>query len=97
MISSRTLILGGIGLALVLAAGVSPFASPHKDGLEKVAEEHQIVAAQQPAWPASPIPDYAMPGIRHPGLATGIAGVIGTLVVLALGAVLARVLVRRRS
>lgn len=97
MISNRTLVLGGIGLALGLAAFASPFASASPDGLEKVADEHQIEAAEHPAWAASPIPDYAMPGVKHEGLATGTAGVVGTLVLLALGAGLGRLLVRRRS
>jgi hypothetical protein len=65
--------------------------------LEKKAEELNIEAAEHPLWTASPIPDYAMPGITHEGAATGAAGIVGTLVVLALGVVLARVLVRRPS
>lgn len=97
MISDRTLVISGIGLALILATVVSPFASASPDGLEKVAEEHAIEAAEKPLWTASPVPDYTMPGITHEGLATGTAGILGTLVVLALGAGLGRVLVRRQS
>jgi hypothetical protein len=97
VISNRTLVLGGIGLALGLAAFASPFASPFEDGLEAVATKHGIEAAEHPLWTASPIPDYAMPGVKHEGLATGSAGVVGTLVLLALGAGLGRMLVRRRS
>ena len=68
MISNRTLVLSGVGLALVLAAFVSPFASSSPDGLEKKAEELRIEAAEKPAWTASPIPDYTMPGITHEGV-----------------------------
>lgn len=97
MISTRALVLSGVGLALVLAAVVSPFASPAPDGLEKKAAELGIEAAEQPLWTASPLPDYAMPGIAHEGVATGAAGLVGTLVVLVLTMVLARILVRRSS
>lgn len=97
MISTRALAISGVIVALVCAAVASPFASSSPDGLEKVAEEHGLAAAEQPAWTTSPIPEYAVPGIAHEGLATGSAGLIGTLVVLALGFGLSRLLVKRRQ
>jgi cobalt/nickel transport protein len=92
---NRFFLIGGLAVCLVLAGLVSPFASPHPDGLEHVAEAKGIAAAEQPAWTASPIPDYAVPGIEREYIATGLAGIIGTLIVLAAGWGLAR-LVRRR-
>jgi hypothetical protein len=92
---NRYFLIGGIAVCLVLAGLVSPFASPHPDGLEHVAAGTGIAAAEQPAWTASPIPDYAVPGIEHEALATGLAGILGTLIVLAAGWAVAR-LVRRR-
>ena len=91
---NRTAVVIGIAVCLLLAGLASPFASSHPDGLEHVAESHGIVAAEKPAWSAAPIPDYTMPGVAHEGLATGLAGAIGTLLVLAAGWGLAR-LVRR--
>lgn len=85
----------GIAICLLLAGVASPFASPHPDGLEHVAETKGIVATEQPAWTAAPIPDYAVPGIANKSVATGLAGVAGTLIVLLAGWVVAR-LVRRR-
>jgi len=76
----RYFILGGIALSLALAIFLSPFASPHPDGLERVAEnkgfieheaEHQILP--------SPLPDYTIPGIGSERVSTALAGLIGTL------------------
>lgn len=92
---NRLFLVLGIIVCLVLAGLVSPFASPHPDGLEQVAAGKGIAAAEQPTWTASPIPDYAVPGVENEALATGLAGIVGTLIVLAAGWGLAR-LVRRR-
>jgi hypothetical protein len=95
MISNRTFAISGVVLALILAIAVSPFASTEKDGLEKVAEQQGITAADKPVWTASPMPDYAMPGIADDGWAGAMAGLAGTAVVLGLGLLLRRLLVRR--
>lgn len=88
-------VLAGLAICLLLAGLAAPFASSHPDGLERVAEDHGI-AASPPVWNAAPAADYAMPGIRHAGLATGLAGAAGVLLLLAAGWGLARLL-RRRS
>jgi ABC-type spermidine/putrescine transport system permease subunit I len=83
---------------LLLALGVvllSPLASPHPDGLERVAEDQGFLDRAREA-PYEIIPDYAFPGVQNEALATILAGVVGTLVVFGLGYVLAWVL-RRRS
>jgi cobalt/nickel transport protein len=97
MINVRTMAISGVVLALILAAFVSPFASTQKDGLERVAEQQRIEAAEQPVWKAAPMPDYAVAGVEDGGWATGVAGVVGTLAVLGLGLLLGRLLVRRSS
>ena len=43
---------------------------------------------------SSPIPEYHMPGIQSPALATAIAGAVGTIVVFGLAVALATALVR---
>lgn len=74
-----------IGLALAVAVGlgtaVSPWASPHPDGLERVAEDQGFAEAGTLAavQEDSPVPDYAFPGIEDPRVATGVAGFVGTL------------------
>lgn len=92
---NRLFLIGGLAVCLILAGLVSPFASSHPDGLEHVAEGQGIAAADKPAWTASPIPDYAVPGIENEAVATGLAGVLGTVIMLAAGWAVAR-LVRRR-
>jgi cobalt/nickel transport protein len=68
--------------ALILAFFISPFASSSPDGLEKVAEDKGFLEKGEVA-PAvtSPMPDYAWPGVNRESLATGLAGIFGTLLV----------------
>lgn len=86
--------LVGLAVALVLTL-LSPLASPHPDGLERVAENLGFIEAAQDA-PYEVIPDYTFPGISNEALATIAAGVAGTIVVFAIGFGLAA-LVRRQA
>jgi cobalt/nickel transport system permease protein len=71
----------GLGIALVLAV-LSPLASAHPDGLEWVAGQRGFLeAARAPLY--SMIPGYIFPGITNKALATIVAGIVGTLIVLA--------------
>ncbi|MFC4600576.1 PDGLE domain-containing protein [Cohnella hongkongensis] len=67
-----------VAIVTLLAAGVaSSFASPHPDGLERVAEDHGFLdQAKEPSWSAW-IPDYELPGVPSPWLRVGLAGLIG--------------------
>jgi PDGLE domain len=96
-VSTRIIVILGLALAVGLATAVSPFASPHPDGLEKVAEQKQFLDQGKLAGiqEDSPIPDYAFPGVDNERVATGLAGFVGTLAVFAIGWALAY-LVRRR-
>lgn len=72
--------IGGLLIAAVLAV-FSPLASAHPDGLEWVAERMGFLsAAQAPTY--NLIPDYVLPGISNPALATIAAGLLGALIVL---------------
>lgn len=71
-------------LALALALFLSPFASSFPDGLERVAEDHGFIEQGEGQEVIhSPIPDYALPGIANEKVATALAGIIGTLLTLA--------------
>jgi cobalt/nickel transport system permease protein len=70
-----------LGLALALAVTLlAPLASPHPDGLERVAEDQGFIETAQDA-PYEIIPDYVLPGVPNEALATIAAGVVGTLIV----------------
>jgi cobalt/nickel transport system permease protein len=96
--AGRPVVPPAVVVSLCLAFAVAPHASPHPDGLERVAADHgfagagRVDAFQQ----AAPLPDYAFPGVGDAGLATGVAGIVGTLAVLALGTGAGAAL-RRRS
>lgn len=67
---------------LALAGILSWFASPHPDGLERVAIDQQFdESAQSPAFEV--LPDYTVPGIGG-FMSTSIAGILGTIVVFGL-------------
>lgn len=82
---------------LLLALGVallSPLASPHPDGLERVAEDEGFLDQAEDA-PYQLIPDYAFPGIENEALATITAGLVGTALLFGVGYALAWLLRRR--
>jgi cobalt/nickel transport system permease protein len=88
-------IIGGLGVALAIAVFLAPFAYEQPDGLEFVGQKLELLPAEapQPKIPA-PIPDYQLPiaGASHVKLATAAAGLVGTLVVFAVGWGMARIL-----
>jgi hypothetical protein len=82
---TRTLVLVGVLVALVLAGVVSFYASSAPDGLSRVAEDHGFAASETEHRRAdSPMADYATKGVDDERLSGGIAGVAGTLIVLGL-------------
>jgi hypothetical protein len=94
---TRTLVLAGVVVALLLAGVVSFYASSHPDGLEYVAERTGFLdSADEHAAGDGPFADYATKGVDDARLSGGVAGVVGTLVVLVLAGGLA-LAVRRRG
>ena len=83
------------GITGVWVALLSPFASTKPDGLEHIAALHGF-AASKPAAPAGLFSDYEWPGVGGGRLATALAGVFGTLLVMILGLGLSK-LTRRAS
>jgi cobalt/nickel transport system permease protein len=81
----------GVALSLAVAIFLAPFASAWPDGLEFVGGKFRFLAEEAPSVLEAPIPDYEMPGLRDMlGVATAVAGVVGTLVVFVVGVGLAR-------
>ncbi len=85
----------GLLLALVVAL-LSPLASSHPDGLERVAEEEGFLEQAKDA-PFKILADYLFPGIENENVATMVAGLVGTVLLFGLGYGLAWLLRRRSS
>lgn len=96
-VSTRTLLMVGAVITVLLAAVVSYYASSSPDGLEHVAGSLGFESAAKEHHAAdSPFADYAVTGVADARLSGGLAGVVG---VIAVGLVMAAViwLVRRSS
>jgi PDGLE domain len=77
--STRVVLVVGVLVALLLAGGVSVFASGSPDGLERVAEDTGFLdTAEEHAAADGPLADYEL----GDGGGTGVAGVVGVVVVL---------------
>lgn len=83
-----------LAASLLIALVFSPFASSHPDGLEWLAQKYSFFHETAPSFVA-PLSDYAMPGIAHEALATGMAGASGIIVVFSTACLLS--LIWRRS
>lgn len=90
--------IGGLVLALAIAALLSPWASPWPDGLDRVSE-HLGFRGREQKRPIVPAPwaGYKLPGVQGASWSTPVAGVTGTLVVFAGACLLGYVLSRRKS
>jgi cobalt/nickel transport system permease protein len=78
-----------VGLIIAVALAIaSPLASAYPDGLEWVAGQRGFLeSAQKPVYQI--IPDYILPGVSNEALATILAGIIGTLLVFGITALVA--------
>jgi cobalt/nickel transport protein len=83
--SVRAFTLLALAVAVASATLASPQASRAPDGLSRVAEDQRFSSrAVTPALQErAPAAGYALPGIAHEGIATGAAGLMGTLIVFA--------------
>lgn len=95
-ISTRALVVAGIVVALLIAGVASFYASSDPDGLAKVSEDKGFSNTEKQHDAADgPFAGYETKGVDDARLSGGAAGVVGSLVVLAVagGVVL---LIRRR-
>ena len=81
-------------LILICLAVLIPFASSFPDGLERVSEYLEI-EEPEPVW-IGLMPDYALPGIRNPYMATLLSGFIGVFLVLAASWIMGRTVTHKR-
>jgi cobalt/nickel transport system permease protein len=85
----------GLIIALGLAIFVSPYACSWPDGLDKVAETFGF-DGRATTFINTWIPDYRMPGVSSAGIATALAGALGTVVMFCIACLIGRVLVRNK-
>ncbi len=85
--SNRWVWVGGLGLTVLLAV-LSPLASAHPDGLERVAERAGFLASAQGSW-FQILPDYLVPGMPNQAASTILAGIVGAAIVLVVTLLLA--------
>ena len=72
------LVVVGLVLSLVLAGGLSYYASSEPDGFEKSAGEIGFLdTAEDSPLADSPLADYGVGGVENERLSGGLAGVIG--------------------
>jgi cobalt/nickel transport system permease protein len=80
-VSRRALVLVGLLVALVLAGGVSYWASSAPDGLNKVAADQGFdKGAEDHRLDDSPLAGYETDGVGDSRLSGGLAGVVGVAV-----------------
>lgn len=91
----RGWIIAGVVVSLIVVL-LSPLASTHPDGLERVAIDMGFINAGHSA-PFQIIPDYTLPFLGKTPLSTILAGAVGILIVLAIMIVTGRSLQKKAS
>lgn len=98
----KILIFTGLGVALLIAIFLSPFASQNPDGLDRVSQDHGFDQKATEDTPARQLPfytifdEYAMRGVPET-LATPLAGLAGTLITFGLAWGAGKLLTKNRS
>jgi cobalt/nickel transport protein len=93
------IILTGLGISLLIAIFLSPFASSDPDGLDRVAQDQKFEDRAIEEAPAKQLPfhnvfdEYAARGVPE-AIATPIAGLVGTLVTFGLAWGIGKVAIR---
>jgi len=94
--STRRFFAAAIVVTLLVAGGLSSYASSHPDGLEHVAAQTGFLgSAEDSAAADGPLAGYETSGVDDGRLSGGVAGVVGVLVMLLLSTGLFWVLRRR--
>jgi len=90
---NRNFLIGGLAIALFIAI-LAPFlASSNPDGLDSTVESLEVPESE--AAFQSPLPDYAIPGMEDNPLGGVVSLVLGTILVLVVALVLAKLLSKK--
>jgi cobalt/nickel transport protein len=96
---NRAFVISSLGVALLIAVFLSPFASQHPDGLDRVSQDQGFdnKAAEEPIAHKLPFyavfEEYALRGVPEQ-IATPLAGLVGTLVTFGLAWGVGKLVVR---
>jgi cobalt/nickel transport system permease protein len=82
-------------VVLGVALFVAPFACSWPDGLEAVAKQLGFESKAHEPLVTAPLSNYQLHGFNSPGMATALAGVIGTALVFGLAVLFGRIAVRK--
>jgi cobalt/nickel transport protein len=99
---NRIFVLGGLGIALLIAVFLSPFASTNPDGLDRVSGDLKFDTKESQNKPAHKLPfyavfdEYAARGVPKQ-LATPLAGLAGTILTFGLAWGIGKLTVRGSS
>jgi cobalt/nickel transport protein len=97
---NRIFFLSGLGIALLIAVFLSPFASQNPDGLDRVAQDLQFDSKAAEEQPAQKLPfytmfdEYALRGVPE-SVATPLAGLLGTIATFGLAWGIGKLVVRK--
>lgn len=96
-LTGRTVWVLGLLVCVLVAGGISYYASGHPDGLEFVAGSQGFLDAGRDSVTAdSPLSDYQTTGVESSWLSGAVAGIVGCAAVLLVMTGIALVVRRRR-
>lgn len=99
---NRAFVIASLGVALLIAIFLSPFASSDPDGLNRVSEDLNFADQEVEEPPAKKLPfaavfdGYALKGVPE-GVATPLAGLVGTLAAFGLAWGFGKLVVRNSA
>lgn len=99
---NRAFVIAGLSVALLIAIFLSPFASSDPDGLDRVSQDLKFDDRAAEDAPARKLPfyavfdEYALRGVPE-GVATPLAGLVGTLATFGLAWGLSKLVVRNSA
>ncbi|HXX33866.1 MAG TPA: PDGLE domain-containing protein [Thermodesulfobacteriota bacterium] len=87
----------GLGVALLLALFLSPFASTSPESLEKIAEAKRSSEKEQAwkLWEHAPLSGYTLPWVKNAKVSTALSGLVGTLAIFLIAVGIAKVIRKR--
>ena len=93
--NKKWIVLGFI--TVIIAVLLSPFASSHPDGLERVAEDHGFITEADTGFKGAPVPDYEVNILLSSEWRVAISGAIGLLSMGLVLLIIGRLLAKKRN